>query len=509
MNGSQPIDGAGKRELPWVRRGLCCAILLGALLRLWNAEHTSFWIDDFHSLYHARAQDLVTLFQGLKADNHPPLSFLLLRLSERSLGAREWTLHLPNQLIALLSASLLWRLGAKLQAGQAPQQGARLGAVAFLALSSMHVDQSSNLRMYALLGLCVLGLLAALLEQMESGKQRALGVLWLALGLHTHYHFLHASTLLFLVCLVLIFGAPLYRPRLRGLLITYGIGFGLALPWYLFGFRWQLAHGLAPGGYEVSLHQFASACLHLLHQGIGEHGSTWRPVFVAGAAAALLAALAGQIQLLSSAKQSGRPAAALLMASGAFLLPLWTASAAVLFQRAGFEPRYLIGAVAPVALLAGLGCFGVLGSGRWRRGLGYAAGALSLSTALVLSGLLASSSGHEDYRSASASILEHAAPGDGILSADWQPTVFPQGIGWSYYSAQLDPGLAARLVQLKHDEHFNLLEPERLASLGRVHCLLRSIPSDVPLLRKLRSFYGQERTQSFGRGVFVLSFGQP
>ena len=509
MDSSHASDAAGSPGQRWVQRSLWCAILLGGLLRLWNAWHTSFWLDDFHSLYHARAENLAQLFQGLLQDNHPPLSFLLLRLSEHSLGAGEWTLHLPNLIVALCSAWLLWRLCAKLEPGRAPKPTLRLGALAFLALSSMHVDLSSNLRMYALLGLCVLGLLGALIDLMERGKGQLQGVLWLVLGLHTHYHFLHASALLFLVSLVLIFGARVYRARLRGLLLTYGIGFGLALPWYLYGFQAQLAHELAPGGSEVSLRQLAMGCLHLLHQGVGDYGSSWRPLFLAGGASALLAALAGQLQLLRSAKQNGRPAAAVFLASGAWLLPLWTASAAALSQRAGFEPRYLVGALTPMALLAGIGCFGLGEQARWPRLLGLAAGALSLSTALALSGLLANSSGHEDYRSASASILQQAAPGDGILAADWQPAFFPHGIGWSYYSQELNPESAARLVSLEHDEHFNLLEPERLDSLARVHCLLRSIPREAALIQKLRSFYGQERTQSFGRGVYVLSFGQP
>jgi hypothetical protein len=488
------------RALGWA---LLACVLLACVLRLWNAWNTSFWLDDFHSLHHARALDLGAFFSSLLRDNHPPLSMLLLRFSENSLGPSEWALHTPNLIIALASGVLLWRLTA------AHGRAVRVGAVAFLSFSAMHVDLSSNLRMYALLGLCVLGLLAALIDQFENAKGQALTVFWIVLGLHTHYHFLHATLLLALVSLALVFGAALYRPRLRSILISFAVGICLALPWYALGFREQLAHGLAPGGSSISAKQLATSLLHLLHQGASDHSAMLSPALLAGGALGLLLAGVGQLQLLRDAKRQGRPARALLVAACAFLLPLWTAAAAALSERAGFESRYLAGCLAPMAWLASVGAFSQLGGPNWLRSARHVAGFYALGCALCLSTLLANSSGHEDYRSATAFILDESLPGDALLAADWQPTQFPAGIGWNYYSEQLARADKSPLQRLQHDENFNLIAPARLSEFKRVHCILRSIPMQASMLRTLGSFYNAEQTQAFGRGVFVLTFSEP
>ena len=101
-----------------VERGSRAALLalfaLGLGLRLANSAWGSLKLDDFHSLYHARAADLGTFFRILRQDNHPPLSFLLVRAARALAGESPWALRLPALLAGLGTFALVWRLGERL-----------------------------------------------------------------------------------------------------------------------------------------------------------------------------------------------------------------------------------------------------------------------------------------------------------------------------------------------------------------------------------------------------------
>ena len=60
---------------------------LALLLRALPAARASLWLDELHTLYHASQPDLAAFFAGLRADNHPPLSFLLVRASRGLFGS--------------------------------------------------------------------------------------------------------------------------------------------------------------------------------------------------------------------------------------------------------------------------------------------------------------------------------------------------------------------------------------------------------------------------------------
>ena len=68
-------DGRGREALV-----LWSIVALALVLRALNSWITSLHLDDFHTLYHVRAPDLAEFFHRLKQDNHPPLSFLVVRL---------------------------------------------------------------------------------------------------------------------------------------------------------------------------------------------------------------------------------------------------------------------------------------------------------------------------------------------------------------------------------------------------------------------------------------------
>ena len=60
--------------------------MLGIGLRVAFAARKGWVLDEFHTDYHAQRATLGLLLEGLVQDNHPPLSFLLVRLAGLGLG---------------------------------------------------------------------------------------------------------------------------------------------------------------------------------------------------------------------------------------------------------------------------------------------------------------------------------------------------------------------------------------------------------------------------------------
>jgi 4-amino-4-deoxy-L-arabinose transferase-like glycosyltransferase len=481
----------------------CAIVALAFLLRLADASLSSFHLDDFHSLHHARASSLGSFFDVLTQDNHPPLSFFVLRVLRSILGEGEFVLRLPNVIYGTLSVALAWRIGRRL-----PNREMRILGTALFALSSLHLDLSSDLRMYALLGMCVLGVLDAsldVLQPLESGAGGSRSGLrlaaWTAAALLSHYHSMHALAIIVVVILSLVVSGNLLAARVRSATIWALVGVLFVSPWYATGFRAQLGHDLAPGSSSVSVAILGESFVHLIFVRLDLLGSL-RPVLLGLGLLTFPLACFGLLRLLQGARRtvSGWALPALL-AGLAFLLPLWTAAMAWLQPRAGFEWRYLVAAIAPYCLLVGAAA----GSGpllKLRRSLLVVCltGATALSLAHVMD------AGREDYRAATLHLLEKAQPGDGVLGVEWSPRLFPRGIGWSYYAEQLGDGRELGLVSLDHTADFQLLGSERLSDLPRVHCLLRSVDNDVPLLNELRAFYPVEEKARFGEAIWVLSF---
>lgn len=480
---------------PGPRTGAFFALFLLALgLRLVNAAYGSFKLDDFHSLHHARAPDLASFFRVLQQDNHPPLSFLLVRGARALFGEAPWALRLPALLAGLATLVPVWRIGARLGCARA-----RVVATALVAVSSLHLELSSDLRMYALLALAGAGLLEALLDALEDGRGAWRIGLWTVIGLHAHYHFLYALAVLGSATLYL--GTrPAYRTRLRACLLGFAAGGLLSAPWYLLGFPIQLAHGLAPGGSNATFLRLLEGFKNLVFLNVSVSGPTLR-VFLLGASALFL--LLAALGALRMARASGRTALPVLLAGAAFLVPLLGWSAAHLSTRAGFEWRYLAGALPAFALLAGSEACAEGAMARARR----AATLLVLTSALALALFNARDPGEEDYRGAARWVLARSTAADALVAADWQPRLFPHAIGWHYYAAEAP---AASLPEsLEHTDSFALVAPDRLDAHERVFCFLRSLPDGCSLLDTLRERYPHEEVRAFGRSIHVHVFTRP
>lgn len=459
---------------------------LAALLRALPAARASLWLDELHTLYHASQPDLGAFFAGLRADNHPPLAFLLVRASRWLFGSSELALRAPSVLAGTACVLVAARLSRAL-----PGARIRVAGPLLVATSSLLIAASAEARMYALLGLVVLWWIERGL-QLSGGARGSAGLAAATFaGLHTHYHFLHALLVLLPLLLWL---AP--RPAGARIALACVCAALASAPWYAWGFRAQLSHGLPPGGAGASARALGEGFVHLLFHGASLAGPL-KPVFAAAGLAAALGAAAAALRFLRHREPAVRRAGALLSAA-AFALPAWAALAAAVLPRAGFNWMYLGASAAPFALLAAAE---LDAEAPWARARRAAAGFVQIS-ALALAVLHARGPAREDYRGASEYVLAEAHPGDVVLAADWQPALFPHGLGWRYYSGRAaDPP-----ETLAVGPGFAVEAPERLDAAPRAFLVGRSLRPEVAVLATLRARFPRERVERFGDSLFVHVF---
>lgn len=478
-------------------KGTCLGLFALALaLRLANAACGSLWLDDFHSLHHACAADLQSFFAGLLRDNHPPLSFLLVQMSRAAFGESAWALRLPALLAGLGTFAIVWRIGARL-----PCAPARAAAASFLAVSTLHIEVSSDVRMYALLSLANAGLLDGLLACFEEGRGRWRITLWTAVGLHTHYHFLYTLAALGATSLLLALTQPRYRSALRPCVLAFVVAGLFSAPWYLVGFPGQLEHGLAPGGSNASLVRLFEGYKNLVFLNVSVAGEALRWLGLAASALLLLLALRGAEQLRQRARAESRPALAWLCFASAFLVPLLSWSAAHVTTRAGFDWRYLSGAIPAFCLVVGTEACASGWLWRLRRAAVLATGLAALAMALPN----ARDPGQEDYRGAVEWILAQASSEDVVCAADSQPVIFPHSLAWNYYAPRLAHGRPLPRP-LEFTNELALADPAELNGSARVFCCLRHLQDQCEILQALRQRFGHEEKAQFGRGVWVHVF---
>jgi len=141
--GSPPATRARRLEL-----AALCALVAGFIvIRLWNLTSFCLDSDEIFSLLCARYK-LPHLLQSVQADVvHPPLSYLLLWLWVRIGGQSLLWLRLLPFLLSVAALAPLWIVFRQLRLGA----GARIIALALLAISNDQVFHARYLRMYALL----------------------------------------------------------------------------------------------------------------------------------------------------------------------------------------------------------------------------------------------------------------------------------------------------------------------------------------------------------------------
>lgn len=146
--------------------------LVAAAFRFYHLGHACYWYDEFGSLEASTGRGLAQLtlplnviishppdltslhgapsawkiWTSLDLDNHPPLYFLLLRLTRDCLGDAEWAVRLPSAIFSLL-ALLFFYLIVRRQLEPYPA----LAATLLLAMAGSQITLAQEARPYAML----------------------------------------------------------------------------------------------------------------------------------------------------------------------------------------------------------------------------------------------------------------------------------------------------------------------------------------------------------------------
>lgn len=158
-------------------------LALALCLRLHELTGSAIWGDESSSLFLARYAPL-QLWQHAAHDVHPPLYFYLLHLWSAVFGEGVLSLRLLSALFGTLAVFLggwlVWRIATR---------RAALLAVLLLALLPTAVRYSQEVRMYSLLGCCLLAATLALLYWLDTGLRRYLAIyaLLMTAAFYTHY----------------------------------------------------------------------------------------------------------------------------------------------------------------------------------------------------------------------------------------------------------------------------------------------------------------------------------
>lgn len=133
---------------------------LGIYLRLWRLWHGDAWHDEaFTGL--VAPLPWPRFWEALLGDVHPPLWYLVERVSLALLPHGEISLRLPAALCAVGSLLLFYRLLERCQLPAGPQ----LAALALMAFSPFQIYYAQEGRMYAAVELAALAMLLGVLER--------------------------------------------------------------------------------------------------------------------------------------------------------------------------------------------------------------------------------------------------------------------------------------------------------------------------------------------------------
>lgn len=476
---------------PRVRAGVAVLLAAQLALALAGAGTKSLVQDELHTRFHASAASLAELFAHLRLDNHPPLAFLLVRLSRNLLGDGELALRAPLILCGLLGTVLVARLCARVGASA-------LAGAATWALASTQLEFSTQARMYGLSALCCAGVLDALVRLEAAGTRRLRDVarlaLWVAAGLLAHYYWiLYAGALAATLALCGLLSAR-GRELLRRAWPAGALAALVCLPWFLTSFGDQVASGLPPGMIREEPADLLEAYLHLLVWNVRVAGNVLRTVFIA---AAVIGVGLGCLGLALAWRDGRRELASVALALG-FGVPCAAGLAAMLWGRMGFNWSYVLPSLPPVVL--GM-AWCAQRSGFLARAVGFV-----VVTGLCLSVLNAFEPSSEDHRAAVRWVYGQWRPGDVLYVAELQGLVFDQGMAWDYYAPRVadefpEPHPERRLATAR----FDVDDPADLDGHPRV-ILMAKVAENMAILAKLRERYPRETLKTFGYGVEVYVF---
>jgi 4-amino-4-deoxy-L-arabinose transferase-like glycosyltransferase len=145
--------------------------LAGAALRVWLIDARPL-IGDEALTWRTSGRPLPDFLLWRHHGDHPPLSFVLVRLSLEAFGRSVWSLRSPSAIAGILCIPMAWLLGRRFGAG--------LLLATLVAFDPVLVVLSSLARMYALLALLILAALSRM-DALVARDERRAGP-WLGLG---------------------------------------------------------------------------------------------------------------------------------------------------------------------------------------------------------------------------------------------------------------------------------------------------------------------------------------
>lgn len=156
---------------------------LAAVSRIFFLNNHDFWFDEAASLSVA-SKDIISLFEATAYDTHPPLYFIMLKLWS-AFSSDITFLRSLSLIFGVLTIPVAYHVFQKLVNNKAA-----FFASLLLALSSLNIYYSTEIRMYSLLVLETLLLIWLLLRFLQSKKRVYLILIFLAgvAGLYTHYY---------------------------------------------------------------------------------------------------------------------------------------------------------------------------------------------------------------------------------------------------------------------------------------------------------------------------------
>ncbi|MFQ5433456.1 MAG: glycosyltransferase family 39 protein, partial [Anaerolineae bacterium] len=191
-------------------------------MRLYRLGHQSLWYDELFTVLVAKRPFPEMLNRLITGDVHPPLYYIF-EHALMQMGTAEIMARFVPLIFSILSVPLFYRL-ARLWLGAT---GA-LVAVGLLAVSPFHVLFAQEARMYAMLGVWVLGMVYFFQQAWRNGRTRdwSFFALFLTLSLYTH-------NLAFLYLLAIDLYAILtgIRHRWRPFLAAHTAAFIALSPW--------------------------------------------------------------------------------------------------------------------------------------------------------------------------------------------------------------------------------------------------------------------------------------
>lgn len=384
-------------EVPHARLLVGAAALLAFVLGMVQLGTDSLWVDDGFTFTHARLAD-ADFWNVVTRHEMNGVVYSVLMHGWLQFGQSETWLRLPSVLFATAVVPVLWLLGRRLF-----DERTGVTAAFLVAMNAFVVEYSHEARTYALTLLLATASVLLLVRFID----RPTTVRWTAwvivTGLLAHAHFF--GVLVIGAEVVAVLGRrSLPTPR-RALLKGFAAIGVLLLP-----IAWFLASGGDKGQVDAAPPLSAVRFVGVFGRLVGNGG----PVLLALVGLAIGVALLHGLRAVRAERGVHSEATWSLALCVAWVAVPVTTVALLSVVKPLFGARWLLLVAPALVLLASAGVWQLRPAALGRSLLGAIVAVSLVSTAFFYPRAT-----HDDFRSATAYVLDHAEPGDAIVFQPW------------------------------------------------------------------------------------------